>query len=77
MENLYALGLAVIVISWFLQYLSVTPKKQDFSPLFLVFYSLGTAVLVWISYISGSPLTALLNLGAFILPVVILLKLSK
>jgi len=77
MENLYAMGLTVIVISWLLQYLSITPKKQDFNPLFLMFYAIGTAVLAWISYISGSPLTALLNLGAFILPIAILLKIKK
>jgi hypothetical protein len=77
MENLYALGLVAIAVGWLVQFLSTSHKDREFQPLFLVFYALGTGILAWISYQSGSPLTAILNLASFVLPIAILMRISK
>ncbi len=77
MENLYALGLIAIVVGWILQYFSTSHSHHEFHPLFLIFYSLGTAILAWVSYKSGSPLTSILNLASFVIPTAILLRVSK
>lgn len=77
MENFTALGLIAIVAGWIIQFLSTSPKKHEFNPLFLIFYALGSGILAWGSYQEGSILTSILNLGAFFLPVAILLKITK
>jgi hypothetical protein len=77
MESLSALGLIAIVIGWILQFLSTSVKKHEFNPLFLIFYALGSGILAYTSFQSGSILTAILNFAVFVLPVAIMLKISK
>jgi hypothetical protein len=77
MENLAALGLLAIVIGWIIQFLSTSPKKHEFNPLFLIFYALGSAVLAWDAFTGGSFINGVLNFAAFLLPVAIMLKISK
>ena len=76
-EYLYALGLVAIAVGWVVQYLSTSHKHTEFNQLFLVFYALGTGILAWVSFRSGSPLTAFLNLASFVLPIAVLMRISK
>lgn len=77
MTSLSVLALIAIVVGWLIQLISTTPKKHEFNPLFLIFYALGSGIIAWDSFQSGSLTVALLNLGSFVLPIAILLRISK
>lgn len=77
MSNVLELGLVSIVIAWVIQFLSTTPKKHEFNPLFLIFYSLGAIILAWDGYQSGKVVLAILYFASFVVPVALLMKTTR
>jgi hypothetical protein len=77
MDTLSSLGLIVIAAAWVIQFFYSHRKKHDLNPLFVIFYALGSGILAWNSFNMGYTMQALLNLVTFIVPVAILLKISK
>jgi len=58
--SLSLIGLAVIVVSWILEYFFMG-KRKKISPLFMAVYILGAGILVYDGFTSGAKDIAILN----------------
>ncbi|MEM0465925.1 MAG: hypothetical protein QXW97_04475 [Candidatus Pacearchaeota archaeon] len=69
------IGLIIIIISWILQL--IYSKKGEIRKRFIIFYGLGTAVLVIFNMINNDKVTGILNLFILGLVCAVLIKVSK
>jgi hypothetical protein len=53
----------MIAVAWLLQFLLMTKKDRSVQNLFLFIYGLGSLVLVYDAYITGSGEVAIMNLA--------------
>jgi lipid-A-disaccharide synthase-like uncharacterized protein len=58
-----SIGLIMIAVAWLIQFLLMTKKDKSIQNLFLFIYGLGSLVLVYDGYMSGSGEVAIMNLS--------------
>jgi hypothetical protein len=70
------IGFALIIIGWIEQvYRSLAKKRLSFSPFFLTFYLIGTAILAYNSLSQADVTTGALNAAAVVLAFILLVAL--
>jgi len=66
-------GLSVIIIAWIVQFFQIK-KSKKISPLFIIIYALGVAVLVYDGFSSGMRNLAFANLISLAVSIFVLVK---
>ena len=72
--SLSLIGLAFIVIGWAYQFASMKKKSTGMHKEFLIMYAVGTLLLTIDGFLSGMLDLAIMNIVAFVLSGMILLK---
>lgn len=70
------LGIILIAIAWGIEFYYVNKKSFKIQPFFILFYTLGAALLTVNGYNSNQSVTATLNLISLLLPAYIFLKMK-
>jgi hypothetical protein len=71
---LETLGLIIILIAWLIQALYTNSKTKKLNPLFVIFYAIGSLLLVVSAYNHDMFTPAILNLSCFVAAIIVLWK---
>lgn len=72
-----ALGLIIIAVAWFIQFLQMDHKHKNVNNLFLFIYGLGSLVLVYDGFNSGMIEVAIVNVCIAALAAAVLYKANQ
>lgn len=73
----FTMGLLFIIVGWIIQLFQVLKQDRNISPYMLILYVIGVLFLVVGNYSIGDITSALLNIIAAILPLIVLIFLIK
>jgi len=73
--NLIYAGLVVLILGWVIQFFSMSKKKKNMNPSFILVYTIGVLMLVLGNYMTGYTSIAILNLVSSLSAIPVLVKL--